>query len=161
MVEHCDVTVCMCEESSHQCGTMAFQCLQHYGPLFMLLFSPWELASWSYRRYAASVLELLYLFSAEWAQLCLAGDCRGCRQNTLTSLAVPRQVAGGLALHFLRGSVWQNLSPVRILQLCDGLQIVLEPRCWAVGVLQGCCAKYGNGWEVSRTSRQSSFSLSL
>lgn len=45
MVEHCDVTVCMCEESSNQCGTMAFQCLQLWRPLFihvhnLLLFSP-------------------------------------------------------------------------------------------------------------------------
>lgn len=100
MVEHCDVTVCMCEESSQQCGTMAFQCLQHYGPLFilvhyLLLFSPWESAFWSYRRYAASLLELLYLFSGEWAQPSLAGDCRGSRQNTSTSHAVPRQVARG------------------------------------------------------------------
>lgn len=141
--------------SSHQRGTMAFQCLQYYRPLFilvhnLLLFSPWELASWSYRRYAASVLELLYLFTAECAQLSPAGDCRGRRQNTLTSLAVPRQVAGGLARYCLRGSVGRNRPPVRILHLWDGLRIVLEPRCWARGVLPGCCAKYGNSWKVSR-----------
>lgn len=125
MVEHCDVTVCMSEETSEQCGTMAFQCLQALKAIIHA------------RSYSPPFLPIRIGIPIVPALCCVSAGTFvsiKCRVSSARSHWWG-EWGGGLALQPLLGSVWRNLSPGRIPKLWDDLQIVSQPRCWATSVL--------------------------